>query len=92
VFERANLVVAVNLHTTHSRTDWRIGVPPPERVPGEALTTLLNTDDKAFGGQGLIAGSPRYPRTTTAWDEFAHSVQVYVPARSGQVVGKWPKG
>ncbi len=91
VFERANLVVAVNLHTTHSRTDWRIGVPPPERVPGEALTTLLNTDDKAFGGQGLIQGSPRYPRTTTAWDEFAHSVQVYVPSRSGQVVGKTPR-
>lgn len=95
VYERANLVFAVNLNPTHSRTDWRVGVPSqaPGASPlpgGMPFTIALNTDDSAFGGHGLVrgegGGTPRFPVQPVAWDGFAHSVQIYVPARSAQVL------
>ncbi|MGH7244092.1 MAG: alpha-amylase family glycosyl hydrolase [Phycisphaerales bacterium] len=85
VFERAGLVVAANLNPSHSRTDWRVGVPPAaaSRV---SFTTILNTDEPAFGGHALVKGPPLYPGQPISWDGFEQSVQVYVPARSAQVI------
>lgn len=85
VFERANLIVAANLNPTHSRTDWRVGVPPLGAV-GTQFQTILNTDESNFGGHALVKGDPRYPSQKVSWDQFEQSVQVYVPARSAQVI------
>ncbi|MBS0189892.1 MAG: alpha amylase C-terminal domain-containing protein [Planctomycetes bacterium] len=84
VFERAGLVVAANLNPEYSRTDWRVGVPPsmPNRVP---FTAILNTDDTAFGGHGLVQ-KMFYPGQPVSWDGFQQSVQIYVPARTAQVI------
>lgn len=85
VFERAGLVVAANLNPTHSRADWRVGVPPIGPV-GTHFQTILNTDDSAFGGHALVKAESRYPSQKISWDEFEQSVRLYVPARSAQVV------
>lgn len=84
VFERAGLVVAANLNPSYSRTDWRVGVTPtsPARVP---FTSVLNTDDAAFGGHALVKET-LYPVQPISWDGFDQSVQVYVPVRSAQVL------
>ncbi|MFO0859079.1 MAG: alpha-amylase family glycosyl hydrolase [Phycisphaerales bacterium] len=84
VFERAGLVVAANLNPEFSRTDWRVGVPPamPNRVP---FTAILNTDDTAFGGHGLVK-KMFYPAQPVSWDGFEQSVQIYVPARTAQIL------
>ena len=55
VYERGGLVFAFNFHPTASVTDWR--VPVPQRAD---YRLILNTDDIAYGGQGVIAGD-HYP-------------------------------
>lgn len=85
VFKRAGLVVAANLNPSHSRTDWRVGVPPVGPV-GTLFRTILNTDDSTFGGHALASPDARYPSQKVSWDQFDQSVQVYVPARSAQVI------
>lgn len=84
VFERAGLVVAANLNPEFSRTDWRVGVPPsmPSGIP---FTSVLNTDDPAFGGHGLVK-EMFYPSGPVSWDGFDQSVRLYVPARTAQII------
>jgi 1,4-alpha-glucan branching enzyme len=81
VFRRGPLVFVFNLHPTRSHTDWRIPVPD-----GVNYQTILNTDNKRFEGPGLCEIDQVYPVQKKPWDGREQSLQVYVPARSAQVL------
>ena len=76
----AGLVFAFNLHPTASVTDWRI--PVPQRTD---YRLILNTDDTDFGGYGAVTGV-HYPWQAIEIEGVGQSIQLYVPARSAQVL------
>ena len=80
VYARGGLVFAFNFHPTESVTDWRI--PVPEKAD---YRLILNTDNTAYGGHGAVEGI-HYPWQDVAIEEQAQSIQLYVPARSAQVL------
>ena len=80
VYARGGLVFAFNFHPTTSATDWRI--PVPEKTD---YRLILNTDDTEFGGYGAVEGV-HYPWQDIEMNEQAQSIQLYVPARSAQVL------
>ena len=80
VYARGGLVFAFNFHSTESVTDWRI--PVPESAD---YRLVLNTDDIAYSGHGAVEGV-HYPWQDVAMEEQAQSIQLYVPARSAQVL------
>ena len=80
VYARGGLVFAFNFHPTESVTDWRI--PVPEKTD---YRLVLNTDDTAFGGYGAVEGV-HYPWQDVAIEGQPQSIQLYVPARSAQVL------
>ena len=80
VYTRGGLVFAFNFHPTASVTDWRI--PVPQRTD---YRLILNTDDVDFGGYGTVTGV-HYPWQATEMESVAQSIQLYVPARSAQVL------
>ena len=80
VYERGGLVFAFNFHPSESAADWRI--PVPEKAD---YRLLLNTDDPVYGGYGDIE-SVHYPWQDVAMEGQAQSIQLYVPARSAQVL------
>jgi 1,4-alpha-glucan branching enzyme len=81
VFRRGPLVFVFNFHPTNSYSDWRIPVPDPS-----SYQVVLNTDNKRFEGPGLCAIDQTYPVQKKPWDGREQSLQVYVPARSAQVL------
>ena len=80
VYARGGLVFAFNFHPSESVTDWRI--PVPEKAD---YRLILNTDDVMYGGYGAIE-SVHYPWQDVAMEGQAQSIQLYVPARSAQVL------
>ena len=80
VYARGGLVFAFNLHPTASAPDLR--VPVPEK---EDYRLVLNTDDPVYGGYGAVEGR-HYPWQDVAIEGQAQSIQLYVPARSAQVL------
>jgi len=82
VYARGGLVFAFNFHPTTSATDWRI--PVPEKAD---YRLILNTDDTEFGGYGAVEGV-HYPWQDVAMENQAQSIQLYVPARSAQVLAR----
>ena len=80
VYARGGLVFAFNFHPNVSVTDWRI--PVPERAD---YRLILNTDDTAFGGHGAVEGI-HYPWQDVVMEGQSQSIQLYVPARSAQVL------
>ena len=80
VYARGRLVFAFNFHPTTSATDWRI--PVPEKSD---YRLILNTDDADFGGYGAVEGV-HYPWQDIAMEGQTQSIQLYVPARSAQVL------
>ena len=80
VYARGGLVFAFNFHPSESAADWRI--PVPEKAD---YRLLLNTDDPVYGGYGAIE-SVHYPWQDLAMEGQAQSIQLYVPARSAQVL------
>ena len=80
VYTRGGLVFAFNFHPTESVTDWRI--PVPERAD---YRLILNTDDTVYGGHGAVEGV-HYPWQNVEIEGQAQSIQLYVPARSSQVL------
>jgi len=107
VFERAvtlpiysahfkNLLWIFNFHPTNSYTDYRVGV----EIPGE-YHVVLDTDSKAFDGQGRIDPGGRYFTTDFRWNNRANFLQgnycspptksdsvVYVPSRVAIILAK----
>ncbi len=83
-FERGDLVFVFNFSPKHSYTDYGFLVAPG------AYETILNTDNKDFGGNGLVDESmvhftnvdPLYAKEKKEW------LKLYVPARSAMVLRK----
>ena len=81
VYRRGPLVFTFNFHATESYTGLRIPVPDPRDY-----RLVLNTDDKQFGGFGLVAADVTYPLQKVPMYGRPQSIQVYIPARSAQVL------
>ena len=80
VYARGGLVFAFNFHPDESVPDWRI--PVPEKTD---YRLVLNTDDTVYGGYGAVEGV-HYSWQDVAIEGQAQSIQLYVPARSAQVL------
>ena len=81
VFRRGQLVFAFNFHSTESYVGLRI--PIPDRTDYQVV---LDTDAAAFGGQGLLAVPQHYPWQDVEMYGRGQSLQIYLPARSAQVL------
>ncbi len=81
VCRRGPLVFVINFHQENSYADFRVGVPDPTDYE-----IILNTDDFWFGGHGIVGRKQRYPRQKVPCDGREQSVQLYLPARSAQVL------
>lgn len=81
VYTRGGLVFVFNFHATTSYRDWRIPVPQPADY-----RVVLNTDDIGYGGQGNVTADARYPWQNVSMKGQPQSIQMYVPARSAQVL------
>ncbi|MFW6060997.1 MAG: alpha amylase C-terminal domain-containing protein, partial [Phycisphaeraceae bacterium] len=81
VYRRGALVFAFNWHPTASLSELRI--PVPDAVD---YRPVLDTDDAAFEGQGRIAKDMHYPWQNVACGDRQQSIQLYLPARTAQVL------
>lgn len=81
VYRRGPLVFAFNFHPTESYSDWRI--PTPDAVDYQIV---LNSDAEAFGGAGLCDDGVTIVNQKVPLENRKQSVQIYVPARSAQVL------
>lgn len=81
VYRRGPLVFVFNFHATQSYTDLRLPVPDPVDY-----WIALNTDGADFGGNGSVDGGVTYLRQPSEYAGRQQSVQVYLPARSAQVL------
>ncbi|HZT43880.1 MAG TPA: alpha-amylase family glycosyl hydrolase [Chthonomonadaceae bacterium] len=85
IFRRGPLVFAFNFHPTESFSDLRIPVPDPA-----GYQVVLDTDARAFGGHGRVAEGMVYPRQDIPMYGRAQSIQIYLPARTAQVLAPLP--
>lgn len=81
VYRHGPLIFAINLHPTQSFTDLRIPVCDPCDYQ-----VILNTDDLVFDGSGLVEESVVYPKQNVPMYGREQSIQIYLPARSAQVL------
>jgi 1,4-alpha-glucan branching enzyme len=81
IYRRGPLVFAFNFHPTHSYSDLRIPVPDPKNYK-----PILNSDNAAFDGPGLIDPNVVYYKQDVPYAGREQSVQIYLPARSAQVL------
>ena len=83
-YSRGDLIFVFNFNPTQSFTDYGF------LVPTGSYSVLLNTDDPAFGGNGLTDDSithltnydPAYVEEHKEW------LKLYVPARTAMVLKK----
>jgi 1,4-alpha-glucan branching enzyme len=61
--------------------DYRFGVPEWRNYHA-----VLDTDDFWFGGHGLNNPGQVYPVQKTPADHREQSIQIYIPARTAQVL------
>jgi len=80
-YRRGDLVFVFNFHPTESYTGLRLGVP---EACDYALR--LNSDDPRFEGHGLVDQPMRYPVQPVPAYGQRHSIQLYLPARTAQVL------
>ena len=80
-FRRGPLVFLFNFHATQSYADLRLPVPD-----NTDYGVVLNTDDVAFSGEGRVTPDIIYPVQAAPMYGRAQSLQVYLPARSAQVL------
>lgn len=81
IFYRGPLIFAFNFHPTQSYTDYRFGVPR-----SADYRVVLNSDDPAYGGFGSVPADQVYPKQDNPTHGRPQSIQVYLPARSAQVL------
>ncbi len=81
VFRRGPLVFVFNWHPSQSYTDYRLGVPDRSDY-----RLILNTDDPWFGGGGLVTTNQLYPWQPKPLHGREQSIQLYIPARTAQVL------
>lgn len=80
---RGPIVFVFNFHPAQSYTDYRIGVPEPSDYK-----VILNTDDFWYGGHGNVPTGQVYPRQDYPLHNRDHSIQLYIPTRTAQVLVK----
>ncbi|HEY3779818.1 MAG TPA: alpha-amylase family glycosyl hydrolase [Fimbriimonadaceae bacterium] len=80
IYRRGPLVFAFNFHPTESYSGLRIPVPDPADY-----RVVLNTNSPEFGGFGE-AELATYPWQGVPMYSCKQSVQIYIPARSAQVL------
>ncbi|MEW5735913.1 MAG: alpha amylase C-terminal domain-containing protein [Thermodesulfobacteriota bacterium] len=79
-FLRRDLMFCFNFHPDRSFSDYRVPAPPGR------YRMVLDTDDPAFGGQGLLDRGVVHEGMT---DEIhRHYVNLYLPARTAFVLEK----
>jgi 1,4-alpha-glucan branching enzyme len=81
VYRRGPLVFVFNFHPTESYKDLRIPVPDPCDY-----RMILNTGDARFAGAGLVKPDMVYPWQKVPMYSRQQSIQIYIPARSAQVL------
>lgn len=81
VFRRGPFVVACNFHTSNSYEGLRLGVPDK----GD-YRVVLSSDEKEYGGFSRVKKDQVYPIQDEGWNGRGQSIQVYMPARTGQVL------
>jgi len=85
VFRRGPLVFAFNFHPSSSVVDYRFAVPQRSDY-----RLILNTDDFWFGGHGIVQTGQMYPCQSVPAQGRPWSIQVYLPARTAQVLAPQP--
>ncbi len=80
-FRRGPLVFLFNFHPTESFVSLRVPVPQPSDY-----RVILDTDAAEFGGAGLLAVPTQYPWQQVPMYSRDQSIQIYLPARSAQVL------
>lgn len=80
-FRRGPLVFIFNWHPTRSVSDYRIGMPDPHDYQ-----VLVNTDDGKFGGHERVPPGQVYPLQNVPEHYRRQSIQLYLPARTAQVL------
>ncbi len=81
IYRHGPLVFAFNFHATESYANLRI--PVPDRTD---YRIVLDTDHKRFGGVGLVDETAVYPSQDVPMYGQDQSIQIYLPARSAQVL------
>jgi 1,4-alpha-glucan branching enzyme len=81
IFRRGPLVFAFNFHPTESYVGLRVPVPDPRDY-----RVVLNTDSRQFEGFGRVPEFAMYPRQDVEMYGRKQTVQLYLPARSAQVL------
>jgi len=80
-FRRGPLVFVFNFHPTESYSGLRIPMPDPCDY-----VEVLDTDGEQFGGFGRVEPRARHVRQKVPMYGRQQSVQIYLPARSAQVL------
>jgi 1,4-alpha-glucan branching enzyme len=81
IYRRGPLVFVFNFHGHNSYSDLRIPVPDPKDYK-----PVLDSDAKKFGGQGRVDSNATYFKQPVEYAGRKQSVQIYLPARSVQVL------
>ncbi len=81
VFRRGPLVFVFNFHPGLSLPGQRIPVPDPTDY-----RLILDADHERFGGQQRVAADMTYPRQDVPMYGRAQSIELYIPARTAQVL------
>jgi 1,4-alpha-glucan branching enzyme len=81
-FGRGELVFIFNFNPNASFTDYGISIGAGK------FNLVLNTDDRTYGGQGLVDASITY--RTQPDRQGQHWLKVYIPARSALVLKRMP--
>jgi 1,4-alpha-glucan branching enzyme len=80
IYERNNLIFAINFHPNNSVPDYRFRVPKQGKYQ-----VILNSDQGKYGGFDRIDDQMSYP-TVTFFGE--HFLSLYLPSRVGLVLKK----
>ncbi|WP_258103112.1 alpha amylase C-terminal domain-containing protein [Marinoscillum sp. MHG1-6] len=80
VYERNNVIFALNFHHHNSIPDYRFRVPEKGKYK-----IILNSDKKEYGGFDRLDDAMTYP-TVTLFGE--HFLSIYLPSRVGVVLKK----
>ena len=86
-FLRGDLLFIFNFHHSNSYTDYGIIVPP-----ATSWKHLFDTDEKRFGGQGLVQQGGTYLPSLVLdgrrHGELVQQIKAYLPARTAIVLKK----
>ncbi len=83
-FKRGNYLMIFNFSPTNSYTDYGIFIEPGK------YSIVLNTDNKEFGGFGLLDESYIYFPERMPYDRNQYQLKIYIPARTAIILKRIP--